>query len=547
MAHLRSPADPDTRVLTAADAGRKLRDWQRKPKAAVRLAGKLGERFEALIRLFEAAAHTQPPTTILPMETVIVGLFGAGELEAADATASWRKFVQLLRTEFEELECPLDIEFHKGKGSLRDRGVWVRETLSESQRLTEIIADSPHLLPEPSDRYPEAHFVPPTLAVPAIGRAYPAAIDRFLRGCRSSEKLEAWPEPLRNRLRFLGASLRPVFGVERSPQPPLVGFWLEPTDRGGTWPEAILPSDPDAPVDAGRWFAAAWLAAAAETLSALTALAREKGQAGLRGFVDFPAGWTPDYADVSKMLLQWPELQALLTLAFGEPKPEEAASLLKALRRGWPKLPVAASERAIIKWNAQAGTRTQENAWIRADAAECAEYVERIPESLADAARGATLPLLLVPKAENPDKAAWSVWLSETFAGCGWPGRSFVVGDSTDIAWEELLALGAQGRGGRLALRAVGPDAEVAAVLEHLTRTGWRWKHVKLAEPDQGRVFEIGCDAAGLTLIVNANGEFESLDEARLPEPRGRRCVVFGRPMRLWRTDGFREVPLGDW
>ena len=533
MAQLRSPIDLDTRVLSASDAGRKLREWQRNPKASVRLAGKLGERLEALIRLFETAGHSKPPTAILPMETVIVGLFGAGELEATDATANWRKFVQLLRTEFEELGCPLDIEFHKGKGSLRDRGVWVRETLSESQRLTEMIGNSPHLLPEPSDRYPEAHFIAPTLAVPAIGRAYPAAIDRFLRGCRGFEKLEAWPERLRNRLRFLGASLRPVFGAERSPQRPLVGFWLEPTDRGGTWPEAILPTDADAPIEAGRWFGAAWLAAAAETLSALVTLAREKNQPGLRGIIHFPPGWTPEYTDVSKMLQSWSELESLLTLAFGEANPVEAASLLKALRKPWPRLPVAASKRALTKWNSVVGANTQEQTFVWMNADECTELAERVPEALAHEARGANEPLLLVPKAENPEKAAWSVWVSEVFAGCGWPGRSLVVGDSGDLAWDELVALGAQGRAGRLALRAVGPDAEVGALLEHLSRTGWRWRIEKSLAPDQPCTVEISCEAARLILIVNFNGEVERVNRTLILRSPETRFVVVGHPVRL--------------
>ncbi len=548
MSTLRSPSDPDTRILSAAAAGVELRRWQRHPEAAVRLAGVVGERFETLIRLFETAAHEQSDSRIVPLDRVVTALFGARDLEAADSTANWRKFIQLLRTHLEDMECPLDIEFHKGKGSLRDRGVWISATLSPSQLLTETLSASPHLLPPPNDRYREAHFIPPTLAVPAAGRTFPHAIARFLQRCRGVERLEAWPELLRARLRSLGASLRPVFFVAQSPQMPLVGFWLEPTDRGGTWPEAILPSGDHLPNDTRRWFAAAWMAAAAETVLNLNRIARDKGQPGPRGILHFPAGWTPDFADTSLLLKEWPELVARVTLAFSESETATLVPLLKDLRRGWGSLSLIAPEAALEKWSSDERSAAQPDTMQLIDADGCATLSDRVPEILRRQAAVAPVPLVLVPRAENPDKARWSVWLTEQFATSGWKGGSLAVGESADLAWEELITLGAQGRGGRLALRREGPEEEVADLLEHMSRTGWTWRPIVMAHDDPGLLFDVACNAARLTLMVNLHGEIQRLTDAQMEDTSGRPLVVLGHQLTLVKPHNLllvnRELPV---
>lgn len=204
---------PDTRILSAGDAARKLRHWLGHPEAEVHIAGKQAGRLEKLIRLFEEAEVSQSDARIVPLERVLIHLFGEAELRATDVTANWRKFNQLLRSALEELECPLTIDFHKGKGPVTDRAIWVSETLSPVQRLTESINSSPSLLPPPNPRYDPARFIPQNALVPAAGRIFPQSAARHLEHCRGSSTWKEWPPEEQAGLRAMGASLRPVHTV----------------------------------------------------------------------------------------------------------------------------------------------------------------------------------------------------------------------------------------------------------------------------------------------------------------------------------------------
>ena len=536
----RLSSEPDTRQLTADESVRELRRWLASPDAATPISGKLRTRFDQLLDLFEQAAARVPGTKVVSLEQVIGTLFGLAELDQPEPTSNWRKFVQQLRTALEEIQCPIEIGYHKARGPLSDRSVWFTIALSESQRLTDVVEKSGRNLPDSNPRYDPAKFQEQNFSVLTAGRTYPDRIARFLQGNRNADiALNTWPSELKSRLRGLGASLRPILEYHGTSTPRFIGFWLEPTDRAGVWPEAILPSGASKPADAGRWFAAAWLEAALQSVRDLMELARKHQKPGLRFVINFPSGWTLHYEEASAILGLHHELKALIVIA----SLELTANDVLALRRGFgDEFAVAASGTEITAWFRKAKEITAtalSNTLLLHDAQSCQELFETPEDRLKLLVPSAKVPLVLIPGTPDPQKAQWRAWLQNTFSR-QWPENSWLVGDSADTSFDELVTLGQQGRGGYVVLPATGPEAELNEVLALIERHGWSWRPL----PDSSNaLFEIAGCGHTVRLLVNLDGRVETL--STLVAFVGGILVVIGRRITLPRTEEFAAGKSG--